>query len=103
MSCKIVLLICIIVLLFILDVFKASTPYVIKYIQCYKNKKNKVANSYEFIRLVKIVCILRRTTPNPFPEVWPSKKSFKILRVRTYEFIQISHLIKYIWNASEIV
>ncbi len=53
-------------------------------------KDGSVHNSYEFVRM---------TYPNPAPKPtrhWGLDKSYKITRVWSYEFVQISHLVKYI-------
>ncbi len=45
-------------------------------------------------------------TPNPTPKPthhWGVDKSYKIVWVRSYEFIQISHLEKYVRIGCEIV
>ncbi len=44
-------------------------------------------------------------TPNPVPKPtrhWGLDKSYKIVQVRSYEFIQISHLVKYVQIGHEI-
>ncbi len=44
-------------------------------------------------------------TPNPAPKPsrhWGLDKSNKIVRVRSYEFKRINHLIKYVWIGREI-
>ncbi len=44
-------------------------------------------------------------TPNPTPKPirhWGLDKSYKIVRVRLYKFVQISHLIKYAQIGREI-
>ncbi len=44
-------------------------------------------------------------TPNPAPKPtrhWGLDKSYKITRVRSYEFVRISHLIKYVQIGREI-
>ncbi len=56
----------------------------------------EVANSYELIW--EIIHILRggkfvwMTTPNPAPK--HTSQTYKIIRVRSYKFVRISHLIK---------
>ncbi len=42
------------------------------------------------------------TTPKPI-HPWGLDKSYKIARVRSYEFVRISHLIKYVLIGREIV
>ncbi len=42
------------------------------------------------------------TTPKPI-HLWGLNKSYKIVRVRSYEFVRISHLIKYVLIGHEIV
>ncbi len=45
-------------------------------------------------------------TLNPAPKPtrhWGLEKSYKIVRVRSYEFVQISHLVKYVQIGREIV
>ncbi len=45
-------------------------------------------------------------TPNPNRKPihhWGLDKSYKIVRVRSYEFVQISHLVKYVHIGHEIV
>ncbi len=49
--------------------------------------------------------LYKRPTPNPAPK--PTHhggvdKSYKIVRVRSYEFVRISHLVKYLWIGREI-
>ncbi len=41
-------------------------------------------------------------TPKPI-HPWGLNKSYKIARVRSYEFVRISHLIKYVLIGREIV
>ncbi len=44
-------------------------------------------------------------TPNPAPKptrYWGLDKSYKIVRVRSYEFVRISHLVKYVRIGREI-
>ncbi len=44
-------------------------------------------------------------TPNPAPKPtrhWGLEKSYKIVRVKSYVFVQISQLVEYIWIAREI-
>ncbi len=44
-------------------------------------------------------------TPNLAPKpnhLWGLDKSYKIVRVRSYEFVRISHLVKYVRICREI-
>jgi len=44
-------------------------------------------------------------TPNPAPKStrhWGLDKSYEFVRVRSYEFVQISHLVKYVCIGREI-
>ncbi len=44
-------------------------------------------------------------TPNPAPKPtrhWGLDKSFKIVQVRLYEFVRISHIVKYLRIGREI-
>ncbi len=83
----------------------------------------EVANSYEFLwphsykfiqfllnRTYFTSCTIRMNlyewpTPNPAPKPtrhWGVDKSYKIVRVRLYEFVRISYLIKYVRIGREI-
>ncbi len=84
----------------------------------------EVANSCEFVRphLYKFICFLTNPTyfmsytirmnlyewptPNPAPKPthhWGLDKSYKIIRVRLYKFVWISHFVKYVRIGDEIV
>ncbi len=57
------------------------------------------AKSYVFYELSICMNLYEWPTPNPAPKPtrhWGLDKSYKIVRVRSYEFVRISHLVKYV-------
>ncbi len=63
------------------------------------------AKLYVFYELPIRMNLYEWPTPNPAPKPtrhWGLDKSYKIVRVRSYEFVRISHLIKYVWIGREI-
>ncbi len=57
------------------------------------------SKSYVFYELPIRMNLYEWPTPNPAPKPtrhWGLDKSYKIIRVRLYEFVWISHLVKYV-------
>ncbi len=60
------------------------------------------AKLYVFYELPIRMNLYEWPTPNPAPKPtrhWGLEKLYKIVRVRSYEFVRISHLVKYVWIA----
>ncbi len=63
------------------------------------------AKSYAFYKLPIRMNLYAWPTPNPAPKPtrhWGLDKSYKIVQVRSYEFVRISHLVKYLRIGREI-
>ncbi len=57
------------------------------------------AKSYGFYELPILMIFYKLPTPNPAPKptyYWGLEKSYKIVRVKSYKFVYISHLVKYV-------